>query len=112
MNYEMTLTDTNFETEVLKSNIPVLVDFWAEWCFPCKMIAPVIEEISKEYDGKLKVGKLNTDKNQTTASQFGITGIPSLLIFKDGQIVDRIVGALPKHSIKEKLDYYLAANAH
>ncbi|MBN2007991.1 thioredoxin [candidate division KSB1 bacterium] len=107
MSRETTLTDKNFETEVLKSNVPVLVDFWAEWCYPCRMIAPVVEEISSEYAGKLKVGKLNTDMNQFTASRYGITGIPSLLIFKDGEVVDRIVGALPKHSITAKLDYYL-----
>ena len=112
MGNETILTDTNFDAEVLKSDIPVLVDFWAEWCYPCKMIAPVVEEISHEYAGKLKVGKLDTDTNQVTAAQYGITGIPTLLLFKNGEIVDRIVGALPKHSIKEKLDYYLAAHAN
>jgi thioredoxin 1 len=107
MKNELTLTDANFETEVLKSDIPVLVDFWAEWCYPCRMIAPSVEEISTEYAGKVKVGKLDTDMNQSTASQYGISGIPSLLIFKNGEVVDRIVGALPKHSITAKLDYYL-----
>ncbi len=107
MSLETTLTDTNFETEVLKSDVPVLVDFWAEWCYPCRMIAPVVEEIARDYAGKLKVGKLNTDENRFTPSQYGISGIPTLLLFKNGEVVDRIVGALPKHSIVEKLEYFL-----
>ena len=105
-----TITDANFDQEVLKSDMPVLVDFWAEWCFPCKMIAPVVEEISKEYAGKIKVGKLDTDQNQYTAMQYGISGIPTLLIFRNGEIVDRIVGAVPKYNITQKLNYYLSAN--
>jgi len=111
MSTEHTLTDANFETEVLKSDIPVLVDFWAEWCYPCKMIAPVVSEISKEYTGKLKVGKLNTDQNQSIAVQYGISGIPTLLLFKNGEVVDRIVGAYPKHAITEKINYFLAPMA-
>jgi len=106
------LTDANFEQEVLKSEIPVLVDFWAEWCFPCKMIAPIVEELSEEFEGKVKIGKMDTDSNQVTAMQYGIAGIPSLLLFKDGEVVDRIVGVAPKHAIKAKLDYYLAATAN
>jgi thioredoxin 1 len=112
MNHETTLTDANFNSEVLKSNVPVLVDFWAEWCYPCKMIAPVVKEISSEYAGKLKVGKLDTDRNQTTAVQYGISGIPTLLLFKNGQVVDRIVGALTKHALKAKIDYYLTGMAN
>jgi len=110
MNHEVTLTDENFENEVLKSDVPVLVDFWADWCYPCKMIAPVVKEISHEYAGKLKVGKLDTDKNQGTAAQYGISGIPTLLIFKSGQVVDRIVGAVPKYMITDKLNYFLLPN--
>ena len=112
MNHEMVITDSNFDAEVLKSDVPVLVDFWAEWCYPCKMIAPVVKEISQEYAGKLKVGKVDTDNNQYTASQFGITGIPTLILFKNGKIVDRFVGALPKYMLKEKIDYYLSAHAN
>lgn len=107
MSNATVLTDANFDSEVLKSNVPVLVDFWAEWCYPCKMIAPTVEEISREYAGKLKVGKLDTDQNYQTAAQYEITGIPTLLLFKNGQVVDRMVGALPKHILKEKINYYL-----
>lgn len=109
-NHLTTITDANFEQEVLKSDVPVLVDFWAEWCYPCKMIGPVVEEISREYSGKIKVGKLDTDQNQNTAMQYGISGIPTLLIFRNGEIIDRIVGAVPKHNITQKLNYYLTAN--
>jgi len=112
MMNEVMLNDANFNDEVIKSNVPVLVDFWAEWCYPCKMIAPVVKEISQEYSGKLKVGKLDTDQNYLTASQYDITGIPTLLLFKGGKVVDRIVGALPKQVIKEKLDYFLTAQAN
>ena len=112
MNKETTLTDKNFDVEVLHSDVPVLVDFWADWCYPCKMIAPVIEEIAGEYSGKVKVGKLNTDQNQMIASQYGITGIPTLMIFKNGEMVDRIVGALPKQAITDKLNYYMAPLAN
>ncbi|MBN1348666.1 thioredoxin [candidate division KSB1 bacterium] len=112
MSHEVKITDANFETEVLKSDLPVLVDFWADWCFPCKMIAPVVEDISKEYAGKLKVGKLDTDQNQMTAAQFGITGIPTLLLFNNGKLVDRIVGAVPKKAITDKLSNYIPAEAN
>ncbi len=97
-------TDANFDTEVLKSSTPVLVDFWAPWCGPCRMLAPSIEALSKDYDGKVKVGKLNTDDNGETAAKFGIRSIPTLLIFKDGQVVNQLVGALPKDKIAEQLD--------
>lgn len=97
-------TDANFDAEVLKSSTPVLVDFWAPWCGPCRMLAPSIEALSKDYDGKVKIGKLNTDDNGETAAKFGIRSIPTLLIFKDGQVVNQLVGALPKDKIAEQLD--------
>ena len=97
-------TDDNFDTEVLKSNLPVLVDFWAEWCGPCKMIAPIIEEIAGDYAGKVKVGKVNVDFNNQVAMQYGIRGIPALLVFKGGAVANQIVGAVPKNNITEILD--------
>lgn len=101
------VTDTNFKTEVLESQTPVLVDFWAEWCGPCKMIAPVVEELAREYSGKLKVGKVDVDSNQQTPIQFGIRSIPTLLIFKNGKVVDQIVGAVPKRTLAEKIAKHL-----
>lgn len=103
------ITDQNFEQEVLASDIPVLIDFWAEWCGPCKMIAPAVEEIANEYEGKVKVGKLDVDTNPNTASRFGIRSIPTLLIVKDGKVADQIIGAVPKKVIQEKLEAALAA---
>ena len=97
-------TDDNFETEVLKSNLPVLVDFWAEWCGPCKMIAPIVEEIAGDYAGKVKVGKVNVDFNNQVAMQYGIRGIPALLVFKGGAVANQIVGAVPKNNITQILD--------
>ena len=97
-------TDDNFDTEVLKSNLPVLVDFWAEWCGPCKMIAPIVEEIAGDYAGKVKVGKVNVDFNNQVAMQYGIRGIPSLLVFKGGSVANQIVGAVPKNNITQILD--------
>jgi thioredoxin 1 len=97
-------TDANFDNEVLKSDKPCLVDFWAEWCGPCLMVGPVVEEISNEYADKLKVGKLNVDENSQTAAKYGIMSIPSLLIFNGGKVVDQIVGAVPKKHMVEKID--------
>ena len=97
-------TDDNFDTEVLKSNLPVLVDFWAEWCGPCKMIAPIVEEIAGDYAGKVKVGKVNVDFNNQVAMQYGIRSIPALLVFKGGVVANQIVGAVPKNNITQILD--------
>lgn len=99
---ELTLTDQNFEEEILKSPVPVMVDFWGDWCFPCKMAAPVIEELSKKYDGKLKVGKLDVDKNQKTAQKYGVMSIPTVIFFKEGKEVKREVG-FPGKAGYEKL---------
>jgi thioredoxin 1 len=100
----ITITDENFEAEVLSSDVPVLVDFWADWCGPCKMIAPSVEELANEFDGRAKICKLDVDSNQNVASKYGIRSIPSLLIFKNGQVVEQIVGAVPKNHIKSKLE--------
>jgi len=99
MSRTVTLNDDNFENEVLNSKIPVLVDFWAEWCGPCRALAPVIEEISEEYGENLKVGKVNVDENPGAPSAFEIRSIPTLILFKDGAVVERFVGALPKNNI-------------
>jgi len=101
------VNDANFDAEVIKAETPVLVDFWAEWCGPCKMIAPTVEEIAKEYDGKLKVGKLDVDNNQGVSMKFGIRSIPTLLIFKGGQVVDQVVGAVPKKMLVEKISKHV-----
>jgi thioredoxin 1 len=97
------VTDSTFEQEVIKSEIPVLVDFWAVWCAPCRIIAPMIEEIANEKQGKLKVVKLDVDNNQQTAMKYGIRSIPTLLVFKNGQIVDQLIGAVPKSLLESKL---------
>ena len=101
-------TDNGFESDVVKAGTPVLVDFWAEWCGPCKMIGPIVEEIANEYAGRIKVGKMNVDLNPVVPPQYGIRSIPSLLIFKDGAVSDQIVGAVPKNNITEVLDKVLA----
>lgn len=97
------LTDDNFETEVIESSIPVLIDFWATWCGPCKAIAPIVEDLAKEYDGKAKIGKLDVDNNQQTAIKYGVRSIPTLLIIKNGQVNSTIVGAVPKAHIVQRL---------
>ena len=97
------LNDDNFDKEVLQSNVPVLVDFWAEWCVPCKMVEPVVDKISEEYTGKLKLGKVDVDSNPHVSMKYGIRSIPTLLIFKGGQAVDQIIGAVPKKHILQKL---------
>jgi thioredoxin 1 len=104
-------TDESFKNEVLESDLPVLVDFWAEWCGPCHMIAPIVEQISDEYQGRLKVGKLDVDKNPQTASQFGIRGIPTLLLFVKGQAVEQIIGAAPKGQIVSKLEPHIGGQS-
>jgi len=100
---EVVVTDENFKAEVLDAKIPVLVDFWAEWCMPCKMIAPTVEAIAKEYEGKLKVCKLNVDDAPVTATQYRVMSIPTLLLFKNGKVVDKTVGVVPKAAIDAKL---------
>jgi len=100
---EVKITDSNFKQEVLKSNIPVLVDFWAEWCGPCHMIAPAVKEIAKQYEGKLKVCKLNVDEAAMIASTYGIMSIPTLAIFKNGKIVEKVIGAVPKKELEKAI---------
>ncbi len=108
MSREFEFTDANFDQEVLKSDTPVLVDFWAPWCGPCRMVAPIVAEISNEYAGKLKVGKVNTDDNQEVAVRYGIMSIPTLMIFKGGEVAERVVGTLPKQALTGKIDAVLA----
>ncbi|WP_448573599.1 thioredoxin [Trichothermofontia sp.] len=107
MSAAAAVTDTTFKQEVLESDLPVLVDFWAPWCGPCRMVAPVVDEIAEQYDGQVKVVKVNTDENPSIASQYGIRSIPTLMIFKEGQRVDMVVGAVPKTTLATTLEKYL-----
>ena len=106
---DLNFTDQNFKTEVLDAKEPVLVDFWAEWCSPCRIVGPIVEELATEYSGKLKVGKLNVDESGQTAQSYGVMSIPSLLIFKNGQVVKTMIGAQSKDSFKREIDAALAA---
>lgn len=105
----MDVTDQKFEGEVLKSEMPVLVDFWAPWCAPCRIVSPIVEELAKEYNGKLKVFKLNVDDNPQTASKYGIMSIPSLLIFKKGQVLKTLIGAQGKENLKKGIEEVIGA---
>jgi len=99
----ITLNDQNFENEVKESKIPILVDFWAEWCAPCRMVAPVLDELAEEFDGKVKIGKVNVDQNRTVAAQYGVMSIPTLILFKNGELVEQMVGAQPKENLQKVL---------
>ncbi|NEO84344.1 MAG: thioredoxin [Spirulina sp. SIO3F2] len=101
------VTDSTFKAEVIESQVPVLVDFWAPWCGPCRMVAPVVDEISQQYEGQVKVVKINTDENPGVASQYGIRSIPTLMLFKGGQRVDMVVGAVPKTTLANTLEKYI-----
>jgi thioredoxin 1 len=104
MAHPIEFTDATFEQEVIKSDTPVLVDFWAEWCGPCKMIGPIVEQLADEYEGQVKVGKVDVDSNPKTAVNYGIRGIPTLLVFKGGKPVKQVVGAVPKSVLKKNLE--------
>lgn len=98
------INDSNFKSEVSNSQIPVLVDFWAPWCGPCRMVAPILEELAKEYEGKVKVVKLNVDENQSAAGEFAVRSIPTLILFKDGKVFEQMIGAQSKENLKQMID--------
>ena len=106
---DITFTDQSFEEDVLKSKMPVVVDFWAVWCTPCRIVSPTIEELAKDYEGKVKVGKLNVDENQNTAGKFGIMSIPTVMIFKNGQVIKTMIGAQGKDKYKKEIEEALAS---
>jgi len=108
MATSFTVTDATFEDEVIKADTPVLVDFWADWCAPCKMIAPIVEELATEYDGSVRFAKLDVDSNPKTATTYGVRGIPTLLIFDDGKPVGQVVGAVPKSVLKKRIEEAIA----
>lgn len=109
MSEMIEINESNFEDEVKKSDVPVMIDFWAAWCGPCRMIAPFVEEASTTYNGKLKVGKLDVDHNQRIASEYAIMSIPAVLFFKGGQVVDQVIGAVPKKALFDRIDRVLAS---
>ncbi|MCL4353821.1 thioredoxin [Patescibacteria group bacterium] len=106
---DFVITDSSFDQEVLQSKLPVLVDFWAPWCGPCRMVSPIVEELAKEYQDKLKVGKLNVDENSQTASRYAVMSIPSLIIFRDGKPIKTMVGAQSKENFKKEIEEVLAS---
>ncbi len=108
MSNAVAVSDATFESEVINSGVPVIVDFWAEWCGPCRMIAPILDQLAEEYKGKLKVVKVDVDANGRTAMQFSVMSIPTLLFFKNGKVQDQVVGALPKKMLQEKVEKFLA----
>jgi thioredoxin 1 len=105
------VTDDTFKAEVLESDVPVLVDFWATWCGPCRMVAPILEELSEEYEGKIKIVKLDTDANQATTMAYGITSIPTLNVYSGGELVKSVIGARPKRALQEEIDAVLTPSA-